>query len=123
MNYGAVDGVVGRWERKDKALFVRLCHKESWFDGKENAWRDEDHWMTVTFFGAKGDALERRLEKGLRMVVEYTLSVFPKDGPQARIRLNARSFHILEKRSQLDERLATKEAISEEAYDQEATAF
>jgi single-stranded DNA-binding protein len=93
---------------------------ENFFDNKEQAWKEDSSWITVNFFNKKADVLENQLEKGLRLVVEYSLITFPKEGLNVRLRVNGKSFHILEKKAQMQDRMAGRnQGLSEEEVEYE----
>lgn len=98
MNFAIIDGIVGSVERKGAAVFARICHKESWFDEKKQEWVHEDNWLTVAFFGKRGESLERTVKIGTPIAVEAAITTFPKEGPGSQMRLSGKSFHFLQKR-------------------------
>lgn len=86
---------MGRVERKEAGVFIRLCHKESFFSKKENEWIKDENWVSIAFFGKTADAVERQVQVGDNLIVEAAIAVFPKEGVESRIRLNGKSFSVL----------------------------
>lgn len=100
INFLILDGFIGKVERKDAGVFIRLCHKETFFNKRKKEWETSDDWFTVYFFGKKADAAERDIQVGDRVILEAGLVCHPKTGPESRIRINGISFHILLPKSQ-----------------------
>ena len=95
MNSVYLDGSIGRVERKEYGVFIRLCYKESFYSKKEGEWIKSEDWVSIGFFGKTADAVERQVQVGDNLIVEAAIAVWPKDGVESRIRLNGKSFSVL----------------------------
>lgn len=95
MNQVFLSGYVGKVERKGEGVFVRLCHKDGFFNKKKNEWAKVEDWFTIFYFGKKAEAAEREIKVGDKLITQCGLVTFPKTGPTARMRLNGISFYVL----------------------------
>jgi single-stranded DNA-binding protein len=92
-----IDGYVGGLKRKEDAVFVRIVHKERYFDKKLQEMIFKDHWITVGFWGKKADKAEEVLENNTHVVIEGSLQVYPPEGVESRLRMIGKQFSILDK--------------------------
>lgn len=94
-NYFILDGVVGALRRTDSTVFLRICHKDAFFNKKKNEWERREDWFSVAFFGKTADALEREAEPGDRIIVQGSMIEHPKNDPASRPRFNGKQFDLL----------------------------
>jgi single-strand DNA-binding protein len=63
-------------------LKIRLATTESYFDKKQNEWKDRTDWHNIVIFGRRAEALHKLLSKGSKIFVEGHLqtSSYEKNG-------------------------------------------
>lgn len=100
MNHLVFDGVVGAVSPGKNRVSVSVAHRSHWRDAKDNTWKTDESWFTVSFFGAK---MKRALEirPGQAIVIEGEITTYPKSGPDQRIRITCQSFHLVNRTAEI----------------------
>lgn len=95
-NLVIISGKVGKVEERDGGItYIRLCHKDGYWDEKAKAYKSDDNWFSINFFGKRAQAAARDIKLSDLIQVEGALVQWPKEGPESRTRINGKSFKIV----------------------------
>lgn len=95
-NLVILSGRVGKVEERDGGItHIRLCHKDGYWDEKSQSYKADENWFSINFFGKRAEAAAREIKLSDFIQIEGALVQWPREGPEARTRINGKSFKII----------------------------
>lgn len=97
INWGMVEGLIGKINVKPNVTIVSINHKQSWVDKKTNKWQEKEQWIYVSFFQKRAEWVQRRLQVGMPVIIKFELSSFQTEGAKTVMSLTGIDFWAIQK--------------------------